>query len=140
MQTFLPEPDFKNSLAILDYRRLGKQRVETKQILQALRGETSGWVNHPAVRMWRGHEGALAQYGYMACYNWRQRGFDDILMPYFLDMIVDYDDPARHAMPLWFGDPVVHLSHQSNLVRKDPQHYRRFYPDVRDDIPYFWPV
>lgn len=140
MQTFMPEPSFKDSLAVLDTRRLGKQRLEVKQILRSLRGETSGWRNHPAVRMWEGHEGSLAQYGYMACHIWRQRGFDDILMPYFLDVIVDYDDPARHAVPAWLGDPPVHLSHQSNLVRKDPQHYRRFYPDVRDDMPYFWPV
>jgi len=32
MQTFLPYADFKESAQCLDYRRLGKQRVEAKQI------------------------------------------------------------------------------------------------------------
>ena len=34
MQTFLPYPDFVKSAQCLDYRRLGKQRVEAKQILE----------------------------------------------------------------------------------------------------------
>lgn len=29
MQTFLPYPDFKKSAQCLDYRRLGKQRVDS---------------------------------------------------------------------------------------------------------------
>ncbi len=36
MQTFLPYPDFARSAAVLDPARLGKQRVETLQILRAL--------------------------------------------------------------------------------------------------------
>jgi hypothetical protein len=37
MQTFLPYPDFAKSAAVLDNKRLGKQRVECLQILTALR-------------------------------------------------------------------------------------------------------
>lgn len=55
MQTFLPYPDFERSAAALDYRRLGKQRIEAYQILQTLQNpEQRSWRNHPAVRMWRG--------------------------------------------------------------------------------------
>ena len=49
MQTFLPYKSFKQSLQSLDYRRLGKQRVEAFQILNVLLGrtETKGWsLNH----------------------------------------------------------------------------------------------
>lgn len=35
MQTFLPFPSFRDSAECLDYRRLGKQRVETLQLLKA---------------------------------------------------------------------------------------------------------
>ncbi|MDQ1681515.1 MAG: hypothetical protein QOH99_56, partial [Frankiaceae bacterium] len=35
MQTFLPYADFGASARVLDDRRLGKQRVETLQILRA---------------------------------------------------------------------------------------------------------
>ncbi len=53
MQTFLPYPDFKRSAKVLDYRRLGKQRVEALQILKALQVENYGWRNHPIVKMWK---------------------------------------------------------------------------------------
>ena len=42
MQTFLPYDDFVLSLDCLDYRRLGKQRVESMQLLNAMI-TTAGW-------------------------------------------------------------------------------------------------
>ena len=54
MQTFLPVADFAESARLLDSPRLGKQRVETLQILRALELPDYGWANHPAVLMWRG--------------------------------------------------------------------------------------
>jgi hypothetical protein len=38
MQTFLPYPDFRESLQVLDNKRLGKQRVEAYQIISAITG------------------------------------------------------------------------------------------------------
>jgi hypothetical protein len=43
-------------------------------------------------------------------------------------------------LPPWLGDPAFHHSHQAALVRKDPAHYRRYFPDVPDDLPYVWPA
>jgi len=77
MQTFLPFPDFQKSARILDNRRLGKQRVETLQILRALTYPNAAWRNHPAVKMWRNHRHALALYGVTICREWRSRGFCD---------------------------------------------------------------
>src|SRR3954467_500955 len=54
MQTFLPVADFAGSARLLDTPRLGKQRVETLQILRAIELPDYGWANHPAVLMWRG--------------------------------------------------------------------------------------
>jgi hypothetical protein len=68
MQIFLPYPDFKKSLQTLDYRRLGKQRVEAYQIIRILNAASiskvyrGGHRNHPAVKMWRGHINALKLY------------------------------------------------------------------------------
>ena len=63
MQTFLPHKSFKKSLKVLDWRRLGKQRVEAHQVLNVLLGrtETKGWRNHPITRMWDGYEPALTE-------------------------------------------------------------------------------
>ena len=36
MQTFLPYADFERSAKSLDYKRLGKQRVEAMQLIKAI--------------------------------------------------------------------------------------------------------
>jgi hypothetical protein len=47
---------------------------------------------------------------------------------------------AAGALPPWLGDPALHRSHQSSLLRKDPDWYRPLFPDTPDDLPYVWPV
>lgn len=140
MQTFLPSPSFAESARILDNKRLGKQRVECKQILKALRGEyaaTGAWVNHPATKMWRGHEWALCQYAMSVCDEWIKRGFNDSLLTYFIPIAQEY--PA--SFPSWFDDrPDLFASHRSNLLRKDPQYYQQFKWREGPDLPYVWPV
>lgn len=145
MQTFLPYPDFAESAACLDRQRLGKQRVEAKQIYLALTQPGYGWQNHPAVRMWRGHHVSLLGYGIAICDEWISRGYDDSLRDWFYekDDEVSIDGQGMHIdipTPLWFGNVDFHLSHKSNLIRKLPSHYRPFWPDVPDDLPYIWPV
>ncbi len=138
MQTFLPYPEPTRSAMCLDDRRLGKQRVEALQLLRALKGETTGWANHPAARMWRGYENALVYYGTAVCGVWIERGFQDTCY----EKISAYWDFEHQdiAFPPWWGRIDVHLSHQANLVRKDWRHYRQFFPDVDADLPYVWPV
>jgi len=43
-------------------------------------------------------------------------------------------------VPPWLGDTALHRSHQSALLRKDPQRYGPSFPGVPDDLPYVWPV
>ena len=43
MQTFLPFQDFAASAKVLDMKRLGKQRVETLQVLKAITTTDYGW-------------------------------------------------------------------------------------------------
>ena len=139
MQTFLPVPCFYESAHILDNKRLGKQRVEAYQIVKAIRGEyAKAWVNHPATVMWREHEEALLLYGKVMCAVWRERGFADSLYEFFDNQGVQYGQPE---MPWWFGDSDFHLSHRSNLMRKDPAWYGRQFAgmSVPDDLPYLWP-
>lgn len=146
MQTFLPLPSMTRSAKALDNQRLGKQRVEAFQILNALNGLTKGWVNHPATRMWRGYEEALNFYGRIICEEWIRRGFKDTMSQRFVlkpeplimsERFVLTSDPV--IFPPWFGDPEFHRSHQSNLVRKNPVYYGSKFPDVPDDLPYVWP-
>lgn len=138
MQTFLPYSSFSQSARVLDYRRLGKQRVEAMQILKALLGESPGWRTHPATRMWSGWENSLASYGLAMCNEWRRRGYRDTLTDYFLDRF-DVTEDSVAPVPYFITEEFT-LSHQSNLLRKEPDYYRPIFgPQVPDDLPYVWP-
>lgn len=137
MQTFLPFQSYFLTARTLDRQRLGKQRVEAYQILRALRGESKGWVNHPATRMWRGYERALISYTTVMCDEWTRRGYKDSIKAKVLEMFDEYES---FETPWWMSEPELYRTHQSNLVRKDPYHYRMYFPTVPDDLPYYWPV
>jgi hypothetical protein len=147
MQTFMPYPNLQKSVKCLDNKRLGKQRVETFQLLCALDfgpalnerairtgkfDKPQGWANHPAAKMWAGCEYALAEYFNESVTEWMRRGFNNTLKPFML--LIDYNYPD------WFGDPKFHRSHKSNLLRKDPVWYGQFNWDVSPNLEYVWPT
>ncbi|MGV8056799.1 MAG: MSMEG_6728 family protein [Smithellaceae bacterium] len=129
MQTFLPYPDFKKSLEVLDYRRLGKQRVEAYQIIRAIK-YGGGWSHHPAVKMWRGHINALKQYYNLALDEWISRGYKNRMQKMSIHGKIVY--------PPWFGNDKFHAAHRSNLLRKDNIYYGKFHWREKPDLPYFW--
>lgn len=139
MQTFLPYPEFNKSAHVLDRARLGKQRIETKQLVNALlRG--GGWSNHPAAKMWRGHEYQLCLYGMSVCVEWTNRGYVDNQFEWFEAQIAAMPDNTNMREPKWLGDPAFHAAHRSNLLRKSPEHYGQFGWQEPPDLPYVWPV
>jgi hypothetical protein len=136
MQTFLPFPEFSKSAAVLDYRRLGKQRVECKQILKAcLFG--GPWENHPAVRMWRGYEGTLLEYYANICVEWKKRGYK-----HNMEIPVAWRQGLVFSSPPWLGNPKLHYSHQRALLYKNLTYYWDRLPNqyVPISYEYFWPV
>lgn len=145
MQTFLPYEGFENSAATLDYRRLGKQRVECLQLLNTLKELQAnpqlkkGWVNHPALLMWKGYEHHLVIYGLRICEEWISRGYNDWKCYGPLgDMLQDQVWPVVD-LPPWLGDERLHSSHRSALMYKHPEHYKHYWSDVAQ-LEYFWPV
>ncbi|NYF17178.1 hypothetical protein HDC37_002006 [Microbacterium sp. AK009] len=141
MQTFLSYPGFVESARVLDRRRLGKQRVETLQLLRAVTIPDYGWRNHPAARMWRDHLPALVAYGLIITDTWIAGGGSDTVRPLVLAFAPEVEGLPQDAIPMppWLGDEAFHLAHRSNLMRKDPEHYRPFFGDIPDDLPYIWP-
>jgi hypothetical protein len=149
MQTFLPVADFEESARLLDSPRLGKQRVETLQILRALELPDYGWANHPAVLMWRGRTPALVAYGLAMVRVWRERGFGDSTEQQIGEFapevvgVAQVELGAAGLLPSWVGDEALHRSHRSNLVAKDPDFYRPRFTELfgaePDDLPYVWP-
>lgn len=139
MQTFLTSTDpdpliaFVETARHLDYRRLGKQRVEALQILNTLQGKSNGWANHPAVKMWRGYESMLERYMNAMIVEWQLRGYKNTMQLRALN------NAPPPVLPQWITKDLV-LSHRSNLLRKEPHYYRMFWPNMPDNIPYIWPV
>lgn len=132
MQTFLPLENFEQSAMVLDYKRLGRQRLECKQILNALY-KGGGWSNHPAVLMWKGYEYALTMYMNAIIIEWIKRGYKN-------NMLMCSVNEKKVIFPPWLGDERFHASHRSNLLRKDPKYYGQFEWKEPDDLPYFWPT
>jgi hypothetical protein len=149
MQTFLPVADFDESARLLDSPRLGKQRVETLQVLRALELPDYGWVSHPVVRMWRGRTAALVVYGRAMVREWRTRGFADTTDAQIAEFAPETASATQAELagagllPSWVGDESVHRSHRSNLLAKDAGFYRQAFaerfPGEPDDLPYVWP-
>ena len=149
MQTFLPFPDFTASARVLDDRRLGSQRMEGLICLRACIRPGYGWRHHPAAKMWNGHEEALARYVLEVCAEWTRRGFADTVAASVraevagigVRRIRTQPSLARAGrLPSWFGDDRFHRAHQSNLLRKLPDHYGPLLPaGVPADLDYEWP-
>lgn len=148
MQTFLPYPDFAACAAVLDTRRLGKQRVEALQILRAVTVPGYGWRHHPAATMWRGYEEALGAYGVAVCREWRGRGHadtceakirDDLAAAGVTGVRSQAELAAAGALPPWLGDDDFHRRHRSSLLAKDPAWYGARFVDVPPGLPYIWP-
>jgi hypothetical protein len=155
MQTFNCETEYTQTFKALDYRRLGKQRVECLQTCMQLIKGSGGYKYHPVNDMWRGYESALIMYGIQCCLEWKRRGYKDNLLPVFMLLwntwsgfnhdltdILDYYDACIHGNVPEFFPPLLTdkqyiASHRSNLYRKDMIHYRQ-YEKYGDGLPYVW--
>jgi len=135
MQIFLPYADIEQSARVLDTQRLMKQRVESYQILNTIQGKSEGWRSHPAVRMVRDYPAWLCLYSIKICQEARARGYVDNLLPHFEKEILTY---PYIIQPHWLGS-YLHKTHQSNLIRKKPEFYGPKFPNIPDNLPYFWP-
>jgi hypothetical protein len=133
MQTFLPYSDFNICAEVLDYRRLGKQRVEAYQVIKTLENG-SGWKNHPAVKMWEGYIPALTQYYNAMVVEWIKRGYKNNMLFTIVEEPVVY--------PWWMGNENFHRAMRSRLIEKFPEFYEPKFPEDKgfNDGKYLWPV
>ena len=134
MQVFLPYEGYYKSVYVLDFSRAGNQIYREAKTLVS-----GGWPHHPASKMWLGYEWSLCDYALKGLQALKDRGRDyPKWFEWFGNEQLKFEDTGK---PLWLGLPTFHLSHQSNLIRKDPNYYRPIFgPDVPDDLEYFWPT
>lgn len=142
MQTFVPELTFDECARVLDDRRLGKQRVEAKQIYMALSKGHGAWFAHPAVQMWRDTPRTLLYYGFAMCEEWINRGFDDNLRGWFVNELLNDSlmtgFKGDGEWPSWWGGE-IHLNHRAILLHKDFEWYSQWEWDLMPTRDYFWP-
>ena len=119
MQVFLPVPDFRQSLEILDGPRLRKQRLEAKQLIDTIfqrpmaNGEPRiGWINHPAAVMFRRYTGSLIHYYNLSLKVNAERGGNN------LKLIPECEQRPPIAKPWWLGIEEIHSSHRARLIMK----------------------
>jgi hypothetical protein len=125
----------------LDKKRLNKQKVEANQILKASLGLTKGWINHPAVLMWKGYSNALKYYFNEITKACVRRGFKNNMPSYEFteeqlnnveyQSVQDYlqngipieASQNKIIFPWWFQWKPLIYSHQASLLRKFPDYY-----------------
>lgn len=164
MQTFVPlTSSFEDIARTLDRARLNKQALEGWQILMTLleldpqgdHRKPRGWVNHPAVKMWRGHEVALYTYIESMVKEWIKRGYKSTIGDKAKSTIQValanglLDTSSSSTPPSWISNmeefKQIASSHRLALLSKDYEWYSQFgwaedtgsRPESYD---YVWPV
>ena len=147
MITLLPVKSFVKSMEFLDTLTLDRQRIEAAMILEVLTEEDYlphvkfvspfnrefiHWFKCPSVQMWKGYEEWLKLYIACAIGEFKFRGHSsNIATPKY--------DTSLQDPPEWLGLEELHASHRSNLIRRLPSHYQKFWPSENEELPYYWP-
>lgn len=121
MQVFLPSPVYSESLLFLDKKRLGKQRVEAKQLIDTILGRPmangqvrKGWHNHPAAVMYRRHIDSLINYYNLSLSAFSAAGGKNNKLA-----VENYVHDRQHiSYPWWLGIEEIHASHRGRLKFK----------------------
>lgn len=163
MQTFVPlTSSFEDIARTLDRARLNKQALEGWQILMTLleldpQGNhrvPKGWVNHPAVKMWRGHEMSLYLYIQAMVDEWIGRGYKSTIGVKAKQTIktaisAGLLESSVSTPPPWVSNvsvfKAVASSHRVALLSKDYEWYSQFgWPEDNGTKPesydYVWPI
>lgn len=125
MQVFVPYKNPFECAQALDPRRFNKQILECKQILKAIRGESTAWANHPCVLMYKDHADWLQMYlNVFECYraykDLFEDDYDEAMVHYFLAR--EWGKKALSFTPRFLCTPFIQ-QHRKRLYTKDPKYY-----------------
>lgn len=143
MQTFITTTSgWRDVAKTLDNKRLNKQALEGWQIMLTLleldpegnHRTPKGWVNHPAVKMWRGHEHELLMYVNTMTIEWIARGYKSTILEKslatFARGVATGKTTSKSLEPSWMLDPVkfeaIASSHRTALLAKNYEWYSQF--------------
>lgn len=153
IQTYLPLPSFRDSIKTLTDDDLRIQCAHVLEIMERFHciedSKLPKWYvpqipegneDAPILRMWRGYELQLCEYGLEACEEFQVRTSE----PGLYKKLVDHlewaaGEESDFNKPNWFGEVEFHISHQAALVRHNQKHYGRLFR-VDPAQPLEWPV
>lgn len=137
MQTFLPYPEYCLSAIVLDKSRAGNQ--VWKEGWPLSRGK---WPNHPASKMWQGHQHSLCDY--LLCIvdvlKEREWARPEIIYKWGEYLLYRKLQLPDTGPPLWLGDERLHSSHRAALLHKKPEWYSQYGWAEEPKLDYYWPV
>ena len=128
MQVFVPFQDPFECAKVLDSRRFNKQILECKQILKAIRGESTAWANHPCVLMYKDHADWLQMYlnafeCYKAYKDLLEEDFDEAMILH--NLAKEWGDTATMIFPPFLTDSFLEQNRR-RLYTKSPMYYQEW--------------
>lgn len=132
VNTFVLSNCPRRTMELLDAKRLGKQRVEAYQIINALGNSSTGWKNHPITQMWKDNIEGLKFYFNCSVDEWVKRGYKNTMNK--------FDNVSEDSLPWWFFNEQLQKTHKASLLRKDPVFYTPLFPLEKEyyDTGYIW--
>lgn len=154
MNTFLISNNFQETAAILDNKRLFKQVVEGSQLisvflrrLSILNDGKKGWLNHPALNIWKDKNNQiyiyqLINYVDQMYFEWTiNREYQSswlIKKEELLKLIDKYSIIfAYKNLTIQWSDETFKVM-KSNLIRKKPEYYIKFFGNLEPIDGYLW--
>lgn len=152
IQTWLPVPEFAESIRVLNAEHLAVQRLSVLEVIEWIHTidpedsrlpddyVVSDLDGHPILDMWKGYELQLIELGLMTCDEWAHRhGKRDPLHQAIANHLEwATTDEADFRKPDWFGDVEFHLGHQAELLRRDRDWYSAHFM-AGEDRRMTWP-
>lgn len=128
MHIYIPLSDYVKSARILSNKHL---RSNIKDAHQIIHGKLP---NMPCSMMWFGSTKSLKIYFNVMLSELKTRRHKHMFDLFGVGGVAQ--------MPLWIGNPKVHVSHIVNLLRLDFPHYGEFFEIPQLDYPsgYYWPT
>ena len=126
MQVFIVGTPYETAEA-LDAKRLNKQIIENKQIMDAIIGTGKGWFNHPVVKSYNKHLNWLQHYN--LCLFWYRQGNKQ--------MAKEMSDKAVEHKPNFHTEEYLN-NMKRRLYTKNKQHYKQWSELGESNCNWYW--
>ena len=126
MQIFIIGTPFETAKD-LDPRRLNKQIIETKQIIDAILGVGKGWFNHPIVKMYKNNPQFLMMY--LVCLESYRDG--DYIKA------LQFSDGAMMQKPDFIDEYLI-TQMKRRLYTKDNNHYSQWKDLGQSNVNFYY--